>query len=152
MPTHICRNAGKFMHIAKKYRKLLNKQLIFGTISNVKKIQQNRSVGVNLLFDDDVMMSEMHCPRLNMFCSPDFRVFFFYFGFFFHYFVFKACIFFSDPCKKEEEQHQRFLKTQRIIPNENKRSHLSCKGNIVAWLSSELSERMNEMANKWETF
>lgn len=76
MPTHICRNAGKFMHIAKKYRKLLNKQLIFGTISNVKKIQQNRSVGVNLLFDDDVMMSEMHCPRLNMFCSPDFRVFF----------------------------------------------------------------------------
>lgn len=98
------------MHIAKKYRKLLNKQLIFGTISNVKKIQQNRSVGVNLLFDDDVMMSEMHCPRLNMFCSPDFRVFFFILAFFFIILFLKLAFSSRIRAKKKKNNINDFLR------------------------------------------
>lgn len=42
MRTHIRRNAGKFMH-RQKYHKLLNKQLIFETISNTWKTEPNRT-------------------------------------------------------------------------------------------------------------
>lgn len=125
MRTHIRWNASKFMH-RRKYHKLLNKQLIFETISNTWKsirtkpnqTEKKTIITKNQINNNDeqtyILTMMLRCLKYSL--SAWFLVVLFLFGVFYSFFQPNAClkISFQTRCRREWEREKKSIEMARI--------------------------------------